>query len=720
MERLLNENAKNKYYFNVYQASEIDYVVLTQLLLTDTNTLDKAHRKKGRGLSRRIKSYTTGTGKMRKGILDICMSFDIETTSIDAEPKPYATMYIWQMGVNDNVIIGRHWGEFINILDLIKEIIQPSKNQRIFCAVHNLGFEFQFMRKWLDVTDAFLKDQRQPLYVEHSGFIQFRDTQALTNQSLKKLAETYTNTQKCAGDLDYSLCRTYESVLDSVELGYCYNDALILTEFMRYYIDTYISKGYAPLTATGILNKEVQDGFADMPEQFKEYIYNSHPQDIDMYNWLMCAVYRGGYVHGNELYIGKMLTEVDKIVGVDFTSSYPAVMLFMKYGYKFKKANIQTFQAILDYIHNDYAVLCELTFYDIRRTTAHSIESSSKCIELEGASIDNGRVAYARKMRVALTCQDILSYCEFYQFDYDTVEVHKVYVSKKEYLPRYLLNPLIEAYTLKNKLKLADLSETMEYKLAKSRVNSFYGLCVKKLPIARVCYDNNGWHVESGKDYEKNKENGLLPYFGVYISAYARRNLLSVVYKLESAGYPCIYMDTDSIKIKNYDKGADDIISAYDNHIKELTEDAKKRLTIGDLIDGLGQFDKEYGVKSAVTGLKCLGAKRYIITTADGKKNQTIAGLPKNILFELYPDDESVFNAFTNHMTVNNCKLCSHYNDNEITATISDYQGHTTTIHELSSVALLSTDFSMSINDLWLVAFTEYQKQFNTLERREI
>lgn len=38
---------KIKYYFNVYQASEIDSVVLTQLLLTDENTLDKAHRKKG-------------------------------------------------------------------------------------------------------------------------------------------------------------------------------------------------------------------------------------------------------------------------------------------------------------------------------------------------------------------------------------------------------------------------------------------------------------------------------------------------------------------------------------------------------------------------------------------------------------------------------------------------------------------------------------------------
>lgn len=432
METIKNENAKNSYNFNVYQAHEITPVVLTQLLLCERNTLDKAHRKKGTGLSRRVKSYTVGSGRYRKGIFDITMSFDIETTSIDA-PKPYATMYIWQMAINTNVIIGRRWGEFISILDMIYDVMKPSKNQRILCAVHNLGFEFQFMRKWLNVTDAFLKEQRAPLFIEHNNFIQFRDTMALTNQSLKKLAETYTNTQKCSGDLDYTLTRNFLTELDPIELGYCYNDVLILTEFMRYYIDEYISQGYAPLTATGILNKIVQDGFAETSEQYHDYIYTAHPYNEEMYNWLMSCVYRGGYVHGNELYIDEFMDESAHLVGVDFTSSYPSVMLFNRYGYKFKKCNADTFDKIVQYIDKDYAVLCELSFYDIERTTVHSIESFSKCIEVVGAVKDNGRIAKASMLRVALTCQDVLNYIDFYKWS--RVDVHKCYIAKKNTCP---------------------------------------------------------------------------------------------------------------------------------------------------------------------------------------------------------------------------------------------------------------------------------------------
>lgn len=71
-------------------------------------------------------------------------------------------------------------------------------------------------------------------------------------------------------------------------------------------------------------------------------------------------------------------------------------------------------------------------------------------------------------------------------------------------------------------------------------------------------------------------------------------------------------------------------------------------------------------------------------------------------------------------MIVKDCKLCSHYNDDEVTAIVTDYQGHTATIYERSSVALLPTDFSLSIDDMWLLAFTDYQQQFRTLERRQI
>lgn len=705
MQRVYNTNAVNGYFFDVYDVCELTPASLRQILSKKNDNGDRQHI-----FRKRLKSYKIGNGRYSKGVYDINMAFDIETSTVEMS-QPFAFMYIWQMSINETVIIGRTWSSFIRLLDDIKEVINPTKNQRVYCFVHNLGFEFQFMRKWLNVTDAFLKDQRTILFIEHNDFVVFRDSYALTNQSLKKLAETYTNTRKCAGDLDYNLVRHNHTLLTDNELMYCYNDVLILSEFATYYFNEYCAHGFAPLTATSIINKEVNDLFNNYSERFKLYIKRSHPQTFNDYMWLMSCVYRGGFVHGNELAIDEVYTINDDVAGFDFTSSYPAVMLYERFGYNFRVANLKTIDDIFKYINDDYAVLCELTFYNIKRTGIHSIESFNKCMEIENPVKDNGRICKASKMRVALTELDLISYTRFYKWE--RVEVTKSYIARKEYLPRYLIDPLVHYYTTKNKLKLTGQDETLEYKLAKARCNSFYGLCVKQIPTARVCYDNNGWSIADGKDYEKCKNAPLLPYFGVYISAYARYNLLSCVWRLEKAGYMCAYMDTDSIKVINYDDGARTIIEEYNDAVKIKTEDAKERLNIPNgLIDGLGEFDAEYGEGSKhgrVTHFKTLGAKRYVIITEKGHKNQTIAGLPKNIIFDLFDNDDEVIRNFNNNLTVNDCKLRAVYNDEEMTETVTDYIGETLTVSERSNLALVPTDFTLSLDRVWLNMLLDFK-----------
>lgn len=716
MEIIKNDNAKQPYYFKVYQAQEITITILRELLQLRCDNGDRQHEYR-----KRLKTYRIGDGKYTKGVYDIAMSFDIETTTVETS-QPYATMYIWQMGINKNVIIGRTWQQFIYILDLIKQAIKPTKNQRLFCFIHNASFEFQFMRKWINVTDAFLKEQRTLLYIEHDNFIQFRDSYAMTQQSLKKLAETYTNTQKCTGDLDYTIVRHFATEgLTDTELMYCYNDVLILNEYFDYY-SQFLQNKFAPLTATAVLNKEVQDGFKECSEEYKRFIKNSHPKTEQDYNWLMGSVYRGGYVHGNELYIDDLFTINDNIYGVDFTSSYPSVMLFMKYGYRFRKAKATTIDDILAYINDDYAVLFEAEFYDIKRKGLHSIESVSKCIDIVNCCYDNGRVASASYMRVALTCQDLLSYLEFYEWDTEKTKVLYCEIAQKEYLPSYLTQPLLKYYTTKNALKNEGKDDTIEYALAKAKVNSFYGLTVKMLPNKRVTYDNTGWGVVDAKAYEKCKDNGLLPYFGVYVSSYARRNLLMMVNRLEKGGYPCLYMDTDSIKIMGFDDGAKAIIEDYNKHIKKLCSEAKKRLKTNDLIDGLGEFDAEYGEGTKhgqVEYFKMQGAKRYIITTVKGYKNQTIAGLPKNILFENHTTQE-VFDMFTDDMAINDCKLMAVYNDEETHEKLTDCNGKTVEIYEKSSVALVDTDFTMKIKDLWLQDILRMKQEEELYYNRQV
>lgn len=56
------------------------------------------------------------------------------------------------------------------------------------------------------------------------------------------------------------------------------------------------------------------------------------PNTYQEYETLVNLVYRGGYVHANDEYVGKILKGLRSY---DFTSSYPSSMLCEKYVYKF-------------------------------------------------------------------------------------------------------------------------------------------------------------------------------------------------------------------------------------------------------------------------------------------------------------------------------------------------------------------------------------------------
>ena len=81
-------------------------------------------------------------------------AFDIETTYLDEIEQ--SVMYIWQFAVmdlrTDNIwyCFGRTWEEFIELLDSFYH-----DGITVMVWVHNLSYEFQFMRHWL----PFMKDK---------------------------------------------------------------------------------------------------------------------------------------------------------------------------------------------------------------------------------------------------------------------------------------------------------------------------------------------------------------------------------------------------------------------------------------------------------------------------------------------------------------------------------------------------------------------------------
>ena len=92
-------------------------------------------------------------------------AFDIETTSfIDAHTEKAATMYVWMLGLNGLCMMGRTWEEFISVINTISGLLNLNENRRLIIGVHNLGFEFQFMRHYFEWLNVFSVDMRKPVY----------------------------------------------------------------------------------------------------------------------------------------------------------------------------------------------------------------------------------------------------------------------------------------------------------------------------------------------------------------------------------------------------------------------------------------------------------------------------------------------------------------------------------------------------------------------------
>ena len=104
---------------------------------------------------------------------NIPCAFDIETTSFlrksGKEEEKGAIMYEWTLGLNGYVIVGRKWEEFIYVLNATIEELELWENKRLIIYVHNLSFEFQFMRKWIKWKNVFSLDVRKPVYACTEG-----------------------------------------------------------------------------------------------------------------------------------------------------------------------------------------------------------------------------------------------------------------------------------------------------------------------------------------------------------------------------------------------------------------------------------------------------------------------------------------------------------------------------------------------------------------------
>ena len=608
---------------------------------------------------------------------------------------PKGLMYIWQFSINDNVYYGRTWEEFRKFLERLEE----NSDFKKIVFVHNLSFEFQFLRTVFSIKKVLSRKSRKVMSAELNDFnITFRCTYYMSNCALAKLPDVFNlPVEKQVGDLDYDKIRTPKTPLTAKEMKYCEYDCLVVYEYIKIELQTYKTVNKIPMTATGKVRKELQAITLKDPKWRKKIgaCINIKPS---VYNMLIEA-FAGGYTHANYIYTDEVLKNVDSY---DETSAYPYVLVSYRFPMgKFKECRITSREDMID----NFAYLIRVRFTNINSKYYNNFISASKCLNFSGAKLDNGRIKSAREITITLTDVDFKFILDTYEVE--SYEILESYFTKYEYLPKKFIKFVLQKYINKTQYKDVEGKE-VEYALEKGKFNSIYGMTVTNMIRDEVDYDDvKGWNetpLTNTDIFDKlveEKNKGFLSFaWGVWVTAYARDNLLRRVIELDKY---VVYCDTDSIKlVQGYNRR---IFTDYNESVIKRIKNTCELLDIP--FDSyapkdskgnrhlLGIFENETGKGREVTYDKFItqGAKKYAVEI-DGKIKITVSGVPKKKgskcikRIEEFRDD-LVFDAdITNKKNVM-------YNDDQAPFDLVDYLGLKYRVKDKSACCLLPATYTL-------------------------
>ena len=120
-----------------------------------------------------------------------CASFDIETSSFYMDNQKCACMYIWALAIDDFIVVGRTWDEFTCLIDMLVSDNNLDPENRLIVFVHNLAYEFQFIRKRFKWYKVFASEIRKPIYAITETGIEFRCSLFASGYSLESKSNLY-------------------------------------------------------------------------------------------------------------------------------------------------------------------------------------------------------------------------------------------------------------------------------------------------------------------------------------------------------------------------------------------------------------------------------------------------------------------------------------------------------------------------------------------------
>jgi hypothetical protein len=525
----------------------------------------------------------------------------------------------------------------------------------------------------------------------------------LSSQSLFKIGESLGYPKF---ESEYRTITPNDEITE-IEQEYCERDCDIVAKYIsNTCIPEFGTISNIPYTKTGRVRKHFNNFYKLNNE--KDIGWDVMPNE-DCYQ-LLCDAFRGAITISNPRYTGILLHNIDSF---DEKSEYPSIMLNEK------------FPTLIKRVQNK-----PKTEYWIAKVRIKHIDSKYEWLWLSRYKLQeydvyntiffNGKLHYSPEIVTTITNIDLDIINKTYEYEsiefLESAECYNV-----DHLPKSYYD-ILELFSKRKhelKLELKDINEnhpnwmekSIDYTKSKNDFNSIYGMTVQKLMSPEYELDKNFIWYEKEIPYKKEKRNLKRNFlFGIYVTAYARRNLINAI--ITNCPKTFVYADTDSVKY------------VMNVPFIETNKQLPDELNSIPSFNGLGLFDHDEKYDDFIT----YGAKKYAYTI-DGIAHATVAGLPKKIKVDgKIKNSIDSLDDFYLGKVFNDCKLAKLYiysgkqfiiNENDEVIEITNHDEQTqkylddNNIQTNGGVALFKASYTLNIT----AEDKEYLKQFY---RREL
>lgn len=625
-------------------------------------------------------------------------AFDIETT----DWGDFSTMYIWQFAIEDLCVFGRTWDDLRGWIQRLKAELGLSIDHRLVIYDQLLRYEVQFFKRYLiiDNKDLIARSERDIIKCVAHGCLEMRDSYVYTEMPLDAMGAEI-GIPKLRG-YDYERKRHHLTELTPREMEYCEHDVLILTKYFRREAEYYGGIHHIPLTATQrvkrIISSEMYAACGRSRDLKYRMMYRQlkdTPEDLAVLKMLRVA-YFGGFNFASHLNAN---TVIDGVFSADLDACYGNMMFCKNFPMdRFYPLPVPHTKQDLDMllrgegVYKGLAMLIQFEAWNIKaRIPAAAFlplylkNYLGRDIETRGR-MKNTRLVECEHIETVLTDIDFKLLWKFYQF-YDTpqqrggIRIKAVLGSRYAPLPGYIIQSIYGTYSQKKmekeelkRIRAAGQKPTEEqeaqYMRSKTNVSRIYGVFVQD-PVRNEYQwsEDSGRFISAGLGSTSKQYNAVLYQWGVWVSAWARWEILKMFSKIALIGgkynRSILYADTDCLKWHGYGVEAMQYINEYNDKQRDLVRYlCKCRGLDPALVEGMGEWDVEYYEKFKEIGVKqyCYIQKGEFVLKCSGligakydQDPETGEELPENIgmcYFDQFQTPAEKMAAFKEGMSI--------------------------------------------------------------------